>query len=398
MASISRHSNGRWRARYRDDAGREHARHFDRKIDAQRWLDGETAKIQTGTWSDPKTARTTVNQWCDVWLAGYGAHRASSIRQAEVHIARIRAAFGTMPLSSVRPSHVRSWTAQLAAEGLAESYIYALHSRLSHLFSDAVHDGIIAKSPCSRRTSPRQGKQRAYVSTTEQVWALHDAFGEHLRVAVLLGAFAGLRRAEVCGLRVADVDFMRGVIHPAVQYPCEPLKTDMARTAIPIPETLAAELSAHVALWRADTLVTNEYGRQLSPWALNRAMRAARAKVDGLPDGFRFHDLRHFYASMLIASGADVKIVQARMRHASATTTLNVYGHLMPDSDDSTRAAVDAVSPLVRTICGQRRGVEPKTAGQSGVGLAATSSTSTESLSVRHLTRSAVEQSPRQEA
>ena len=56
----------------------------------------------------------------------------------------------------------------------------------------------------------------------------------------------------------------------------------------------------------------------------------------------RFHDLRHYLASLLIASGADIKTVQARMRHATAATTLDVYGHLWPDADESTRAAVGA--------------------------------------------------------
>ena len=56
------------------------------------------------------------------------------------------------------------------------------------------------------------------------------------------------------------------------------------------------------------------------------------------PEGFRFHDLRHYLASLLIASGADVKVVQARLRHASAKTTLDTYGHLWPDADESARA------------------------------------------------------------
>jgi integrase len=71
-------------------------------------------------------------------------------------------------------------------------------------------------------------------------------------------------------------------------------------------------------------------------------MRAAR-KPALLPEAFRFHDLRHYLASMLIASGADVKVVQAPLRHASATTTMNTYGHLMPDVDESARAAIGAV-------------------------------------------------------
>jgi integrase len=76
---------------------------------------------------------------------------------------------------------------------------------------------------------------------------------------------------------------------------------------------------------------------------VERAVRVARAKVPGLAPMFCYHDLRHYFASLLIASGADVKVVQARMRHASAKTTLDVYGHLWPDSDDSTRAAIEAV-------------------------------------------------------
>jgi len=72
-------------------------------------------------------------------------------------------------------------------------------------------------------------------------------------------------------------------------------------------------------------------------------MRKARKEVQGLPAGFRYHDLRHYFASLLIASGADVKAVQARLRHASAKTTLDTYGHIWPDRDESTRAAVDAV-------------------------------------------------------
>ena len=84
------------------------------------------------------------------------------------------------------------------------------------------------------------------------------------------------------------------------------------------------------------------------PW-LERAVRTARAKVPGLPTGFRYHDLRHYLASLLIADGADVKTVQARMRHASAKTTLDTYGHLWPDRDESTRATIEAVFVTRRT-------------------------------------------------
>ncbi|MGZ6826658.1 MAG: site-specific integrase [Mycobacteriales bacterium] len=139
------------------------------------------------------------------------------MRQAEVHIAQIKAAFGRQQLSAVRSSAVRTWTAKLMSEGLADSYVHVLNSRLSHIMGDAVHEGILPRNPCSRRASPGAGKQRPYVATTEQVWALHDAMPEHLRPAILLGPFVGLRTAEVVCLRVVDVDFLRGIVRPVQQ-------------------------------------------------------------------------------------------------------------------------------------------------------------------------------------
>jgi integrase len=342
MASVKRRPDGQWRARYRDGAGKEHARHFSRRTDAQQWLDQEITKQQTGSWIAPRAAKITVEEWCTRWLDGYRTRKLSTVRMAEVHIAKIVAAFGPRRLDSLRPSDIKSWLVQLQTEH-APSYVYALHSRLAQVLADAVHDGVLARNPCSRRTAPRTGSQRPYLATTAQVWALHDAMEERYRAGLLLASFAGLRLAEVCGLRVADVDFMRGIVSPVQQYPAEELKTEMSRTPVPIPDSLALALSAHVARYSTTWIMCDEVGRQMGPWQLQREFRRARAKVNGLPDGFRFHDLRHYFASLLIASNLDVKTVQIRLRHASAKTTLDTYGHLWPDSDDSTRAAIDVV-------------------------------------------------------
>jgi len=160
-----------------------------------------------------------------------------------------------------------------------------MHQRMAQIYSDAVHDGLVARSPLSRRTSPGQGKQRLYVATTAQVWALHDALEPRYRAGLLLAAFAGLRLAEVCGLRVADVDFLRGIVHPVVQYPADELKTETSRTPVPIPQDLVLELSAHVEQFSTTWVMCNEAGRQMGPWQLERAFRAARSAVDGLPGG-----------------------------------------------------------------------------------------------------------------
>lgn len=336
----------RWRARYVDHQGQEHATSHKTRAEAQRWLDGQTAALVAGTHVAPRDAQLTVSEWCKQWIEAYKVNRPSTVRQAATHIKHIEAEFGDVQLSVIRPSMVKAWVAKLKAAGFQDSYVYALHSRLSQILGDAVHDGLLGRNPCSRRTSSPAGKQKPYVATTGQVWAIHDALPEHMRVAVLLGAFVGLRVSEVAALRVEDVDFMRGIVTPAIQWPNEPLKTEGSGQEIPIPNELVLMISESVRKYPSDSgrVVTDGWGTDhAGPWTIERHFREARAKVDGLPAKFTFHDLRHYLASMLIASGADIKTVQARLRHASATTTLDTYGHLWPDADESTRSAIAKV-------------------------------------------------------
>ncbi len=327
-----------WRARYRDGDGKEHTQHFARKTDGERWLDVQTAGLVTGTHVAPKDEATTMRQWTDTWLSGY-ATRASTQRQARTHVKRINAQFGSMRLGDIKASHINAWTKQMQDEGLAQSTIHALYRRLVQIMAAAVEDRLIPRSPAGRATSVKQGEQRLHVPTTEQVWDLYDAFPEHLRISVLLAAFAGLRVAEVSGLRVEDVHFLRREIVPAVQYPSEPLKTPASRWPIPMSESLVEALSEHVRVWGGDTVLLDPWSHSpIGPWTIERAFRKARTD-----DEMHFHDLRHYFASLLISGGADVKVVQRRLRHANATTTLNVYAHMWPDSDERSRATVESV-------------------------------------------------------
>jgi hypothetical protein len=88
---------------------------------------------------------------------------------------------------------------------------------------------------------------------------------------------------------VEDIDFLRAVVHPKVQYPARPLKTKTSRTPVPVPASLVEQVSLQIAAYgRHETLLTGEDDRQLSMWAIERAMRKARSEVKGLPTGFRY--------------------------------------------------------------------------------------------------------------
>lgn len=326
-----------WRARYFID-GQEHSKHFARKVDAQNWLDQVTADIVRDDYVAPADQALTVDQWCDLWLPTQRTNRDSTQRQAKSDLKRIRAQFGDLALKDVRPSMVKAWLGEmLQGEGLAPSTVGKYRRRLAQLMNAAVEDRLLARSPVTRATAlDAVADDEPFWYSTEQVWALYDAYGD-LGAAVLLGAFAGLRIGEVCGLRTSDVDWQRGIITPAVQWPAEPLKTRESRKSIPVPPELIDLLNRHVkpgAQW----VVTDELGGQVGPWQIQRVHRGVRPD-----DRARFHDLRHFFASMLIAQGANVIEVQHRMRHKKASITLDTYSHLMEDSADSTRSMVGEV-------------------------------------------------------
>ncbi|WP_369375637.1 tyrosine-type recombinase/integrase [Promicromonospora sp. Populi] len=132
------------------------------------------------------------------------------------------------------------------------------------------------------------------------------------------------------------------------------METDESKTPIPVARELVEALSASMVGRPASAwMIADDAGGQVGPWQVQRAVRAAREaatykdakgeKVEGLPEEFRFHDLRHYYASLLISERADVKVVQARLRHASAKTTLDTYADLWPDTEESTRTATGKV-------------------------------------------------------
>ncbi|MBV8291882.1 MAG: site-specific integrase [Mycobacterium sp.] len=344
LVESAKHGDGkRWRARYVDPSGREVERSFHVKAEATAWITAQTANIAKGSYVAPKDGVMTFDAWAERWLAAYSkSRRQSSARQARTHLKTIREAFGPMTLAEIKPSMVTAWTGRLNEE-YKPSTVYAIYRRLTHVLDDAVHDGVLARNPCSRRTAPPVGDVEQYCPTTEQVWALHDAMPEHLQVAVLLGAFAGLRVSEAVALRTEDVDFTRGVVFPKVQWSQDkgwsaPLKTKGSSAPVPIPRELTLMLSASVQQFPGPTLVTDRSGKPVGPWIVDRAVDKVR-QVDEL----HFHCLRHHLASLLIGSGCDVKTVQARMRHSSAKTTLDVYGHMWPDKDETTRAAIGGV-------------------------------------------------------
>jgi integrase len=181
--------------------------------------------------------------------------------------------------------------------------------------------------------------------------AVVAAAGERYGALVVAAAGTGLREGELLGLTVESIDFLRREIHVRQQLVLVPghdpvlalPKTAASIRTVPLAGVVADALSAHLARFGSGPhglIFTNDAGAPIRRNRLSAQWRSW-ARAAGLADSVRFHDLRHTFASMLIAEGASVKLVQELMGHASASTTLDVYGHLFPDSADQARAAIE---------------------------------------------------------
>jgi integrase len=347
VASIKKRPDGRWRARYRDPAGHERAGHFPTRAKAQAWLDEKTASLITGTHVDRRRSQITVGDWADQWIAGRVHLKAKTFVGYESLLkTQIRPHWSTVPLSGVAHADVVVWVASMRSDGLSASRVRQAYHLLHSMLDAAVRDRRLASNPAAGVDLPRlPRKERRYLDHT-QVAALADACGDY-RVLVLTLAYTGLRWGEAAGLRVRRIDTMRGrleVVETMVEVNGAvifgPPKTHQTRS-VPVPAFLRDELVQQIAGRGADELAfTASRGGVLRVGNFRRSHFDGAARSVGL-DGLVPHELRHTAASLAIASGASVKGVQAILGHASATLTLDRYGHLFGDELDAVADRID---------------------------------------------------------
>jgi len=208
LASIAKRPDGRWRAGYRDQAGREHARHFTRKVDAQRWLDEVVASVVTGQYVDPRAGRVTFRTYAEEYRQQQ-PHRPSTRDRIERTLRKhVYPTFGDLPIGSIRPTTIQGWVSA-TAETLAPSTLRITYGYVMAIFAGAVRDRVVAASPCAGVRLPEAHRKRIEILPVETVLALGSALPAHLRAVVPLVAGAGPRQGEVFGLEVHHADFLR---------------------------------------------------------------------------------------------------------------------------------------------------------------------------------------------
>ncbi|MGA6872331.1 tyrosine-type recombinase/integrase [Streptomyces pratensis] len=379
-----RHGSGlRYRARYVGPDGTEKSKSFpDRqKRLAEQWLAHIEADMSRGQYIDPLAGRITFREFTERWIAAQTTEmttQSSVVVQLRGHAIPY---LGTRPLGSFQPGHIRDWLSELQRAVPASSYRRVIYNSVSTVLNAAVDDGHLPKNPCHARSvrPPELSRHRVVPWTTARTFSVRAALPERYRPIVDLGGGWGLRQGEILGLPNDEVDFTSGRLHIGYQVKVanghlvfSPPKRNKERD-VPLPDRVGEALKQHrekfppVAVtlpWlRPDgPLVTKQllFTRADGSGAVRRTdfntrvWKPALVKAGFLPQprpGKRhqaarehgMHALRHFYASVLLEAGENIKALSTYLGHSDSGFTLRVYTHLMPSSEGRTRKAVDGM-------------------------------------------------------
>nr|WP_240468115.1 hypothetical protein [Streptomyces dangxiongensis] len=184
MANIQKRPNGKWRARYRDLDGKEQARHFDRKLDAQRWLDEVTTSIVTGQYVDPRAGRLSFAAYTEKWeeslIAGEAAERITD-NALRLHLVP---ALGSRAMAAIRRNDIQVLFKSLS-EQLSPGSVRNVYDVLVRVMTAAVEDKVIASSPCRRITLPPMQDEEVTPPTVAQVEAMARVMPPYIRARSL---------------------------------------------------------------------------------------------------------------------------------------------------------------------------------------------------------------------
>jgi integrase len=340
----------KWQARYTTPDGRERTRRFDRKIDAERWLDTNCADIARGSWVDPSAGRVTLGAYANEWLEARTDLRSTTMAKYRGLLNRhIIPAFGPTPIGRLGPSDVRSWHSALHRKH--PSTAAGAYRLLATICRTAVDDDLISRSPCRVKGAATEQAHERPTATVLELQAVVNAVPLKYQPAVLLAAWCQLRRSEVLGLQRGDVDMATGILSVERTW-VQPEggghevglpKTEAGRRRVAIPHQLLPILEVHLRTLGPQKdawLFPGNDGHPISTRTLDRTWSKARTMIDR-PD-LRFHDVRHSGLTLVATTGATVAEIMRRGGHGSPAAALR-YQHA---SDDRDKALADALAHM----------------------------------------------------
>ena len=350
--TVRQRPDGRWEARA-TIAGKRRSFYADRQSDALKAMRAAQKAADDGNYLEP--TRITVSAWLDTWLHEYAANTCKPLTlstyqsRIETHI---RPALGKIKLTDLTAAHVQTFYNDLTRnKGLAPKTVNSVHGILHKALTQAVKLRYIGYNPADACDTPRLTQREITPLSESEITAFLTELNqseEPLSRLFRVALFTGMREGEICGLPWDAVDFASGTITVRQQLQKEKkkggsfyiatTKNEKTRTITAAPfvmdllrEEYAAQRKARLAaglIWKNEwnLVFTNAIGEHIVPQTALKRFKAVSTRI-GRPDA-RFHDMRHTFAVASLQEGDSVKTVQENLGHATASFTLDVYGHV----------------------------------------------------------------------
>jgi integrase len=291
----------------------------------------------------------TLGQYAANWLDGLeGLLQPSTVEAYAGRLERhVLPRLGERRLNEIGLDDILALISDLRRRGYSGTTVAAIFTPLSRLFGHAVRRGLIEVNPVGkldRSERPRVLRQERPVLNPEEIGRLLEAAAPHFRTLLATAILSGLRQGELLGLHWRDVDFDNELIHVRTALDRNrrdvPPKTERAVRDVILMPALAKALQHHKTQTRFkqpdDYVFTTQAGTPHHATQIGvRALRPALEKAGLSP--VRWHDLRHTFASLLIAGGANITFVSRQLGHTSSQITLGVYAHLLGREEQERR-------------------------------------------------------------
>ncbi|MCX5607178.1 tyrosine-type recombinase/integrase [Streptomyces sp. NBC_00047] len=347
---------GRWRVRWYGPDNKGKALTFQKLPQAEAEVHALTAKLDKGSYRDPKSGKAAVKIVAEEWFASKRKiGRTTRHDYREILDNYVIPKWGDWQVAAIQWEDVSAWLTELCTKPgksgrtLGAQRVIKTYRVLSMTMKHAVFSKRISTSPCHDHDLPRPDDEDEHVYLTyDQLEQLAEAAGEY-RLMILTLGYCGIRWAEASAVKTGRLSVPQRRIRIVQNYTdvrgelaLGPVKNHEKRS-VPLPRSFADELGT-LALGKGqnDLLFTAPEGGPLRYNNFRNRVFDPAVREAGLAGmGVTPHKLRHTAASLAIAAGADVKVVQLMLGHKDASMTLNVYGHLFPDRLDEVADALD---------------------------------------------------------
>lgn len=364
--TIRQRKDGTWEARYtlgRDPGtGKQIQKSVYGKTqkEVRKKLTEITHSLDMGIYTEPD--KITLSKWLEIWLSEYVSNNVKPFTyksyetQCRVHIIPN---LGRIKLQSLNVPSVQAFYNSLLKQGLSPKTIKNVHGVLHKALDKALKIGYINFNPANLCELPRVEKKEIKPLSNENIKVFLRALeAEEFKNLYLVALFTGMRQGEILGLTWDCVDFKNGTItinkqlqrekKPKGKYILSPTKSSNTRIITPaafVMDILKELHSKEIQYNEMNLVFVNERGEHLAIHTVYKHFKKIMAEI-GTPET-RFHDLRHTYAVTALQEGDNIKTVQQTLGHATASFTLDVYGHV---SDKMKKESAQRMDTFIRNI------------------------------------------------